>query len=84
MDRVRSRRLKLVLDPAQMKEMVLKLIELRRSNLNDLWRSADQRGAERAQSQNNATDFAPRYYTTACRDLERAVAWYVELKEKNL
>jgi hypothetical protein len=29
-------------------------------------------------------DFAPRYFTTASRDLHRAVEWYAHLKESNL
>ncbi len=75
---------KVILDPGQSKQMVFKLFELKSSLLSDLWKSSERRASESARAQNDAVDFAPRYFTTAFRDLDRAVASYMKLKEKNL
>jgi len=64
--------------------MVLKLLELKSSQLSDFWKSSEQRASDSAKAQNDAVDFAPRYFTTAFRDLDRAVASYMKLKEENL
>jgi hypothetical protein len=73
-----------ILDPEQGKQMVIKLIELEESMLSDLWRSSEQRASASAKAQNDAVDYAPRYFTTACRDLDRAVDRYMFLKKNNL
>jgi hypothetical protein len=75
---------KVILDPEQSKQMVLKLLELKSSQLSDFWKSSEQRASDSAKAQNDAVDFAPRYFTTAFRDLDRAVASYMKLKEENL
>ena len=65
--------------------MVSKLIEEKLQHLHDLSRSWDQRAAESAATQAvSPVDFAPRYFTTASRDLHRAVEWYEHLKKNNL
>jgi hypothetical protein len=74
----------LILDPYQSKEMVLKLLEQQESLLSDLLKSSEQRASDSARAQNDGGDFTPRYFTAACRDLDRAVASYMNLKEKNL
>jgi len=76
---------KVILDPEQNKQMILKLLELEKSVVSDLWKSSDQRDAsDSARAQTSAVDFAPRYFSTACRDLHRAVAWYIQLKKEGL
>jgi len=74
---------RVILDPSQNLNMVLKLIEQLTRFLRDLARSSETRGLAGAQAA-GATDFPPRYLTTACRDLHRAVDWYAHLKELNL
>jgi hypothetical protein len=63
--------------------MVFKLIEQLMGFLRDLARSWETRGSAGPQAA-GPTDFAPRYFTTASRDLHRAVEWYAHLKEQNL
>jgi hypothetical protein len=54
-------------------------------HLQDLSWSWERRIQETAAAQNaGAVDFAPRYFTSATRDLHRAVAWYSHLKKNNL
>ena len=72
-----------VLDPAQSLQMVGKLIAQQMQHLRDLARSWEQRMSAGARTA-GTVDFAPRYYTTASRDLHRAVEWYAHLKESNL
>lgn len=72
-------------DPIEHLQMVGKLIEQQLQNLRDLSRSWEQRASGYMGSQNAATvNFAPRYFTTASRDLHRAVEWYAHLKERHL
>jgi hypothetical protein len=73
-----------ILDPDQGQQMVLKLLEQQLCMLSDLWKSVEQCALDTGRAQNQAVDFAPRYFTTACRDLHRAVAWYTELKKQKL
>jgi hypothetical protein len=72
-----------ILDPAQNLTMVFKLIDQSMGFLRDLGRSWETRGLAGSQAA-GPTDFAPRYFTTASRDLHRAVEWYAHLKEQNL
>jgi len=72
-----------ILDPVQNLRMNLKLIEQLMGFLRDLARSWETRGLAGPQAA-GPTDFAPRYFTTASRDLHRAVEWYAHLKEQNL
>jgi hypothetical protein len=44
----------------------------------------EQRDSEAARAQNENADFAPRYFSAACRDLHRAIDHYMELKKNNL
>jgi hypothetical protein len=74
---------KVILDPEQSKQMVVKLFELEESVLSDLWRSAEQRASASAREQNGAMD-PPRYFSTACRDLDRAIKEYMDLKKQKL
>jgi hypothetical protein len=73
-----------ILDPNQSKQMVLKLLGQQESFLADLWESSEERASDPTSTQNEASDFTPRYFTAACRELDRAVKSYMELKEKNL
>jgi hypothetical protein len=75
---------KVIVDPEQSKQMVIKLFELETSMLSDLWRSVEQRASSAAMAQNCTVDFTPRYFSAACRDLHRAIAYYMYLKENNL
>jgi hypothetical protein len=74
---------RVILDPNQSAQMVIKLFELETSMLSDLWRSVEQ-GASDAARANNAVDFTPRYFSAACRELNRAIAHYMYLKENKL
>ena len=76
---------KVVVDPSQCFQMVDKLIATQSQHLHDLLRSWEQRASESAAAQAaSPVDFAPRYFTTATRDLHRAVEWYAYLKKSNL
>ena len=81
-DLLRDREL---VDPSLSLQMAVKLIDLKQHDLESLARIsslvADGTGQE-----HHATvlDIATRYYTTATRDLERAVNWYQYLKEQHL
>jgi|HubBroStandDraft_4_1064222.scaffolds.fasta_scaffold118916_1 hypothetical protein len=74
----------LVVDPAQGYQMVGKLLNRELEHLRGLSASWTQRTSQTIDAHNAVVDFAPRYYTTASRDLHRAVDWYVHLKEENL
>jgi len=76
---------KVIVDPLQSAQMVINLLELEGNMLADLWKSSEHRASETAaRGQNDAVDFAPRYFSTACRDLHRAIDRYMELKKNNL
>jgi hypothetical protein len=75
---------KVILDPYQSKDMVIKLLELEQSVLTDVWRASEQSTSESARAQNAVVDFAPRYFSSACRDLHRAIDRYMDLKKNNL
>jgi hypothetical protein len=64
--------------------MVIKLLELNESMLADLWKSSEQRASDFARAQNDTVDFAPRYFSAACRDLHRAINRFMDLKKNNL
>ena len=76
-------KLQVILDPDQGQQMVIKLLEQQLAILSDLWKSANER-ASASEVPNQSIDFAPRYFTTAGRDLHRAVAWYAQLKKEKL
>ena len=75
--------LSVILDPNQSADMVIKLLELEGSMLSDLWKSSEQRASESATAQNALVDFAPRYFSAACRDLHRAIDRFMDLKKNN-
>jgi hypothetical protein len=73
-----------ILDPFQSQHMVIKLLELEQSMLSDLWASLDHRTSESARAQDAGVDFAPRYFSSASRDLHRAIDRYLNLKKNQL
>jgi hypothetical protein len=70
-----------VADPQQGREMMFKLLDQQIQHLRDLSGTLD--GGIRA-VEASPVDFAPRYFTTASRDLHRAVEWFRNLKENNM
>jgi hypothetical protein len=82
---VESKHDDVVLDPLVSLQMAVKLIQLTQQHVESLLRMdglhADGAGHERDVS---AVELATRYYTTATRELERAVNWYRYLKEHRL
>jgi hypothetical protein len=66
-----------VKDPNQCLEMMLKLISVQRQALQSAKRMIEDGLFRSVQSQ--ATEFNPRYFTAAMRDLHRAVDWLVYL-----
>jgi hypothetical protein len=64
--------------------MVIKLLELEQLVLSDLWKSLEQRTSESAGAQYAAVDFAPRYFSSASRDLHRAIDRYMDLRKNDL
>jgi hypothetical protein len=76
---------RVIVDPQQSTQMVINLLQLEANILVDLWKSSELRASETAaRGQNDAVDFAPRYFSTACRDLHRAIDRYMDLKKNNL
>jgi hypothetical protein len=73
-----------VIDPAQGSQMVGKLLDRELQHLRHLSRSWAQRASQTIDVHDAVADFAPRYFTTASRDLHRAVEWFEHLKELNL
>ena len=70
---------KIVVDPKQKQQMLLKLIDLQAQHLLDLRKIKLEDSKQTAPS-----DFAPRYFTTASHDLRRAVDWYLYLTSNGL
>ena len=60
---------------------MFKLLDLQIRHLRDLGATLD--GGIRSVGA-SPVDFAPRYFTTASRDLHRAVEWLRYLKENNM
>jgi hypothetical protein len=68
-----------IVDPRQQFEFKEKLLSNQLQHLEDLqriWQQTSQIATPRA------ADFSPRFFTTAQRDLHRAVAWFWTLREK--
>jgi len=66
-------------DPGQKLQMLVKLVDLQAQHLSDL----QQINSEASHMRETATnEFAPRYFATASRDLQRAVDWYLYLRSK--
>jgi len=70
---------KVVVNPRQQQEMLIKLIDLQMQHLLDLKKNIAE-GARQAAP----IEFSPRYFATASRDLQRAVDWYLYLRSKGL
>jgi hypothetical protein len=73
---------RVILDRKQMEHMVIKLLDLEQSLLLDLLNSFEQR-VSISTAQKDAVDYAPRYFSAACRDLHREFEWYMHLKKEN-
>jgi hypothetical protein len=68
-------------DPKQKLQMLVKLIELQAQHLVDLQHSNSEASDMR---QTTPNEFAPRYFATASRDLQRSVDWYLYLRSNDL
>ncbi len=72
---------KIIPDPKQKLQMLVKLIDLQAQHLSDLQQTNSEASHLRESAPN---EFAPRYFATASRDLQRAVDWYLYLREHAL
>jgi hypothetical protein len=70
-------------DPRSRWEMMVKLVDLKLQQLND-FRLLLEGGAEGDSLSAASLDVGSRYFTSASRDLERAVAWYEYIKQLGL
>jgi hypothetical protein len=73
-----------VIDPRARWEMMVKIVDLKLQQLNDFRRLLDGRGMDGDSESAASVDVGSRYFTTASRDLERAVAWYQYIKQQGL
>jgi hypothetical protein len=72
---------KIIADPKQKLQMLVKLIDLQAQHLLNLQASNSDASHMRETAPN---EFAPRYFASASRDLQRAVDWYLYLRSKDL
>ena len=72
---------KVIADPKQKLQMLVKLIDLQAQHLLDLQHSNSEASDMR---QTTPNEFAPRYFATASRDLQRSVDWYLYLRSNDL
>jgi hypothetical protein len=79
---VKNHEKRVILDPMQRLQMVGKLLDLTLTHLSDLHRRDCQQATESTAQNASKADFAPRYFTTAARDLQRAVEWLQHLKKE--
>ena len=70
-------------DPRSRWEMMVKLVDLKLQQLND-FRLLLEGGADGDSLSAASLDVGSRYFTSASRDLERAVAWYEYIKQLEL
>jgi hypothetical protein len=68
-------------DPKQKVQMQVKLVDLQAQHLSDL-QQVNSAASHMREAQPN--EFAPRYFATASRDLQRAVDWYLYLRSNKL
>ena len=61
--------------------MVVKLVEIEIEHLETLVRT---RGQDLRETPQALAEFSPRYYADACRDLQRAVDWFLKLEASGL
>lgn len=73
---------RVVFDPSQSRQMVKKLIDERRAHMKDLLLLKNNVDPNRHAACSERTE--PNSFTTAMRDLQRAVAWFKWLKRNNL
>jgi hypothetical protein len=72
---------KIIADPKQKLQMLVKLIDMKAQYLQDLQQISSEASHMRETAPN---EFAPRYFASASRDLQRAVDWYLYLRSKDL
>lgn len=70
-----------LVDPSQQWQMLVKLVDMQLQHLRDLLRSGINDPELDTQV---LTDFVPRYFTTASRDLQKSVDWFLYLKSQGL
>lgn len=70
-----------VVDPLQNENLKEKLLEFQLRHMQELLATWQQRAEANTAGNPRIVDFSPRYYTTATRDLHRAVEWFWRLKE---
>jgi hypothetical protein len=73
---------KVVVDLRERLQMALKLIAQEARHLEDLDRSFENRFA--TSRAGPTTDFAPRFFSSASRDLHRAIEWFAHLKRQHM
>ncbi len=71
-------------DPRSRWEMMVKIVDLKLQQLSDFRLLIEGRGAGGDSQSAASVDAGSRYFTTAGRDLERAVAWYEYIKQQGL
>lgn len=72
---------RVVPDPKLQQQMVVKIVDAQIEHLETLVQTRRQDFRETPQA---LAEFSPRYFADASRDLERAVDWFLKLKEKGL
>jgi hypothetical protein len=72
---------KVVPDPRLQWQMVVKLVDVEIGHLETLVRT---RGRDLRETPQALAEFSPRYYADACRDLQRAVDWFLKLEASGL
>lgn len=75
---------RVVVDPRARWQMMVKIVDLKFQQLDDFRRLLDGRGMGGDSQSAASVDVGSRYFTTAGRDLERAVAWYEYIKQQGL
>jgi hypothetical protein len=73
-----------IADPPSRWDMMLKIVDVQFQHVSDIRRLFDVRKGIEGLQDSVAVDFSARYYAAASRDLERAVAWYQEIRERGL
>lgn len=73
--------LPIVGDPLQKQHLTEKLLEYQLRHMQEFLATWQKRAEANTVANPRIADFSPRYYTTATRDLHRAVEWFWRLKE---
>jgi hypothetical protein len=76
-------KVKIILDPEQNKQLIVKLLEFQEFVLSDLSRTAEERASSAVREQNGASD-PPRHFSAACRELDRAIDRFMYLKKNKI